>query len=444
MVVPTFVPTADTIASTPVPGSHVLVTGGAGYIGSHTVLELLSRGHDVVVVDDLSNSSQESLHRVALLTGRKPIFRHVSILDERGLRAVFTEFRVWAVIHFAGLKSVGESVSNPLSYYRTNVWGTCVLLEVMKEFNCKKIVFSSSATVYKPADENLANPGPIIEDSPLGPINPYGRSKLFVEEVIRDVCASDDNLGATLLRYFNPIGAHPSGIIGEDPRDIPNNLLPYVTQVLVGRRDCLTVHGSDYPTHDGTGVRDFIHVVDLALGHLAALEQLRVEGEKGSCHTYNMGAGSGYSVLDVVREMERASGLAVALRMGPRRPGDAAEVVANPSKANAALKWKTRRDIRVMCQSAYKWQKNNPEGYAVPDATPDVADVADVSADAAPAAEPAVSPLKSQLPPIPKFQLNRPEPTAAANNAGARPSRAARGGHRRIVSTSNAADYAME
>ncbi|KAJ3197638.1 hypothetical protein HK101_002066 [Irineochytrium annulatum] len=424
MVVPTLIPSIDAdIVSTPVHGSHVLVTGGAGYIGSHTVLELLARGHDVVVVDNLSNSSQESLNRVALLTGRKPIFRHVSILDEQALRAVFAEFRVWAVIHFAGLKSVGESVSNPLSYYRTNVWGTCVLLEVMKESGCKKIVFSSSATVYKPAEECASTkPGPIVEDSPLGPINPYGRSKLFVEDVIRDVCASDDNLGATLLRYFNPIGAHPSGIIGEDPRDVPNNLLPYVTQVLVGRRDRLTVHGSDYPTHDGTGVRDFIHVVDLALGHLAALEQLRVEGDKGACHTYNMGAGSGYSVLDVVNEMERSSGLTVPLTMGPRRPGDAAEVVADPSRANAALGWRTKRDIRVMCQSAYKWQKNNPEGYA---------SSSSASSPVVPAAEPVA---KSQLHPIFKYNLQPPNPN--------RPSRAARG-HRRIVSTSNAADYAV-
>ncbi|KAJ3105225.1 hypothetical protein HDU97_008379 [Phlyctochytrium planicorne] len=350
----------DDIVSVPVPGAHVLVTGGAGYIGSHTVLELLNRGHDVVVVDDLSNSQEESLQRIALLTGRSPVFRKISILDADGLRSVFEEFNIWAVIHFAGFKSVNESISKPLSYYRNNVWGSCVLIEVMQEFGCSKIVFSSSATVYASGD--TAVKGKITEGAPLGPINPYGRSKYFVEEVIRDVCTSDKTFSAALLRYFNPIGAHPSGIIGEDPKDIPNNLLPYVTQVVVGRREYLTVHGSDYPTKDGTGVRDFIHVVDLALGHLAALEQLRVETTP-QCHTYNMGTGTGYSVLDVVREMESASSTPIAHKMGPRRPGDAAEVVGDPSRANKVLGWKAKRDIKIMCASAYKWQKQNPEGY---------------------------------------------------------------------------------
>ncbi|KAJ3116001.1 hypothetical protein HDU96_010649 [Phlyctochytrium bullatum] len=350
----------DDIVSVPVPGQYVLVTGGAGYIGSHTVLELLSRGHDVVVVDDLSNSQEESLHRIAHLTGRAPVFRQVSILDADGLRSVFEEFPVWAVIHFAGYKSVNESIAKPLSYYRNNVWGSCILLEVMQEFGVRKIVFSSSATVYASGD--TAVKGRITEAAPIGPINPYGRSKYFVEEVIRDVCTSDPTFSAALLRYFNPIGAHPSGIIGEDPRDIPNNLLPYVTQVLVGRREHLTIHGSDYPTKDGTGVRDFIHVVDLALGHLAALEQLRTEATP-QCHTYNMGTGQGYSVLDVVREMEVASSTPVKRVMGPRRPGDAAEVVGDPSRANKELGWKARRDIKIMCASAFKWQKQNPEGY---------------------------------------------------------------------------------
>jgi UDP-glucose 4-epimerase len=332
-----------------------LVTGGAGFIGSHTCLELLAAGHDVTVVDNLDNSSEESLRRVQALAGRTLDFHRVDLRDAPALRGVFAGRRFDAVIHFAGLKAVGESGRIPVRYYDNNITGTLELLKAMEEHDCRRVVFSSSATVYgDPARV------PITEDFPLTATNPYGRTKLFIEEILRDLCAADPRWTCVLLRYFNPIGAHPSGRIGEDPRGLPNNLMPYVMQVAVGRLAELSVYGNDYPTPDGTGVRDYIHVVDLALGHLAALD--RLDGLQG-CVPVNLGTGRGYSVLEMVAAAAKASGRPVPYRVVARRPGDVATCFADPALAAQLLGWQARRGIDEMCADHWRWQSTNPDGY---------------------------------------------------------------------------------
>lgn len=333
----------------------ILVTGGAGYIGSHTCLELLNADFDVVVLDNFSNSKMESLKRVEKLTGRSLVFIQGDVRDRSCLRELFLQHKITSVIHFAGYKSVGESVRNPLIYYDNNVSGSIVLAEVMAEFGVKRIVFSSSATVYDTPGDNQ-----IREDFPLGPINPYGRSKLMVEQVFQDISASDSEWKIAVLRYFNPVGAHESGMIGEDPNGIPNNLMPYISQVAVGRLAELSVFGSDYPTQDGTGVRDYIHVVDLALGHLAALQALE---RHSGLMTVNLGTGKGCSVLELIRAFEHASGKAVPYRIVERRPGDSATCYADPSLAESLLGWRAKLDISAMCRDAWRWQSNNPKGY---------------------------------------------------------------------------------
>jgi UDP-glucose 4-epimerase len=333
----------------------ILVTGGAGYIGSHTCVELLNAGYDIVVVDNFSNSKPEALKRVGEITGKEFKFYEVDILDREGLEKVFSENNIEAVIHFAGLKAVGESVEIPLKYYHNNITGTIILCEVMQKYGVKKMVFSSSATVY-------GNPKsvPITEDFPLSATNPYGRTKLMIEEILRDVYISDNNWSIALLRYFNPIGAHESGRIGEDPNGIPNNLMPYITQVAVGKREKLNIFGNDYDTHDGTGVRDYIHVVDLAKGHLKALE--KIMGTKG-IEVYNLGTGVGYSVLDVVKNFEKATGQKIPYVITERRPGDIDKCYADPTKAYKELGWKAEKNLEDMCRDAWNWQKNNPNGY---------------------------------------------------------------------------------
>jgi UDP-glucose 4-epimerase len=333
----------------------VLVTGGAGYIGSHTCVELLQAGHDLVVVDNLSNSKEEALRRVQAIAGRELAFHRVDLLDREGLDAVFARHRADAVIHFAGLKAVGESVAEPLRYYENNVAGTLVLLDVMGKRGVRNLVFSSSATVY--GDPHRV---PIVEDFPLGPTNPYGRTKLMIEEILRDLGRAQPGWNVALLRYFNPVGAHPSGRIGEDPNGIPNNLLPYIAQVAVGRLRELSVFGNDYPTPDGTGVRDYIHVVDLALGHLRALEKLATGP---GVVTYNLGTGRGYSVLEMIAAFEEASGRTVPYRVVERRPGDVAACYADPRRARTELGWAAERGISEMCADAWRWQAGNPEGY---------------------------------------------------------------------------------
>ncbi len=334
---------------------RVLVTGGAGYIGSHTCLELLAAGHQVVVVDNLANSKEEALCRVQELAGRSLAFERADIRDRSLLAEVFARHTVDAVIHFAGLKAVGESVREPLRYYETNVAGTVALAETMAAAGVRLLVFSSSATVYgDPATV------PIREDFPLGPTNPYGRSKGMVEQVLADLAATDPDWRIALLRYFNPVGAHPSGRIGEDPNGIPNNLMPFIAQVAVGRLPELAVFGDDYPTPDGTGVRDYIHVVDLAAGHLKALERL---ARSPGLSIYNLGTGRGYSVLEVVRAFEAASGRPVPYRIAPRRPGDIAACYADPARAEAELGWRAERGIEAMCRDAWRWQAANPAGY---------------------------------------------------------------------------------
>ena len=337
----------------------ILVTGGAGYIGSHTVVELLCAGHDVVIVDNLCNSSRKSLSRVAKITGRKPVFYKADIRDERKMNAILDgEGHFDATIHFAALKAVGESTKIPLAYYANNLGGTFTLLKCLAAHGCKNIVFSSSATVY-----GEPKSVPIREDFPTpGCTNPYGWTKLMMEQVFRDVQKSDPEWNVILLRYFNPIGAHESGLIGEDPAGIPNNLLPYVAQVAVGRLPELNVFGNDYPTPDGTGVRDYIHVVDLALGHLKAIEKLEREPKLG-LKIYNLGTGHGYSVLQVVKAFEKASGRKVPYKICPRRSGDVAECWADPSLALKELGWKAERGIDEMCEDAWRWQKKNPYGY---------------------------------------------------------------------------------
>ena len=334
----------------------VLVTGGAGYIGSHTCVELLNAGHDVLVVDNFCNSNPLALARVAEIAGRGLTAEYaVDIRDRDGLRRVFNAHRIDAVIHFAGLKAVGESVERPLTYYDNNVCGTVALLEVMAEHNAKRIVFSSSATVYgDPATV------PIREDFPAAPTNPYGRTKWMLELLLRDIAASDPAWDVALLRYFNPVGAHRSGRIGEDPNGIPNNLMPYVSQVAIGRLPQLRVFGGDYPTADGTGVRDYIHVADLAAGHVRAVERLM---HGGGVLTLNLGTGQGYSVLEVVRAFEAASGRSVPMTIVARRPGDIAQCYADPSLAARELGWRAEHSLADMCEDAWRWQASNPHGF---------------------------------------------------------------------------------
>jgi len=333
----------------------ILVTGGAGYIGSHTCLELLRNGFSVVVVDNLSNSSEESLRRVQEITGKALEFHKVDLLNKKHLVEVFEKYKFDAVIHFAGLKAVGESVDIPLKYYHNNITGTITLCEVMAKYNVKNIVFSSSATVY-----GEPHTAPITEDFPTSATNPYGRTKLFIEEILKDLYVSDNYWNIVLLRYFNPVGAHHSGRIGEDPKGIPNNLMPFISQVAVGKLKELSVFGNDYPTNDGTGVRDYIHVVDLALGHVRALQKLI---RKSGVHIYNLGTGRGYSVLEMISAFEKVSGRKIPYRIIDRRPGDIAECYADPSKAEKDLGWRTERGIEDMCADTWRWQSQNPKGF---------------------------------------------------------------------------------
>lgn len=334
----------------------ILVTGGAGYIGSHTVLELLESGKEVVVIDNLCNSSRESLARVAKITGKQCIFYQGDILDKAFLAGVFAKHKIDSVIHFAGLKSVGESVAKPVSYYQNNVQGTLTLLDAMADAGVFNLVFSSSATVYgDPATL------PIREDFPVGgTTNPYGTSKLMVEMVLQDVAKSDARWSFAILRYFNPVGAHISGLIGEDPNGIPNNLLPYIAQVAVGKLKALAIFGDNYKTKDGTGVRDYIHVVDLAQGHLKALDKITQET---GVHIYNLGTGNGYSVLEMVNAFEQASGKTIAYNISPRRAGDIAACYAAPEKALTELNWQAKLGLAEMMQDTWRWQSNNPNGY---------------------------------------------------------------------------------
>ena len=334
---------------------HVLVTGGAGYIGSHTCLELLGSGHEVTVVDNLSNSSRESLRRVESLTGKSVRFVAGDLLDEGMLEALFAAHSFHVVIHFAGLKAVGESVEMPVAYYRNNLTGTLNLIHAMDRAGVKNIVFSSSATVY--GDPETV---PINETFPRSATNPYGRSKLIIEEILEDLLVADSSWRVVLLRYFNPVGAHESGLIGEDPNGIPNNLMPYIAQVAGGRLERLSVFGDDYPTPDGTGVRDFIHVVDLAKGHLCALKEAE---EAPGLYVYNLGTGQGYSVLDMVRAFEKASGRPVPYTIAPRRAGDIAVCYASPKKALADIGWQAERGVEAMCRDTWRWQCDNPDGF---------------------------------------------------------------------------------
>lgn len=341
----------------------ILVTGGAGYIGSHTCVELLNAAFDITVFDNFCNSNPEALARVQKITGRKPALITGDCRDRAALVSALQTSKAKAVIHFAGLKAVGESVQQPLSYYDNNVAGTLRLLEAMQDCGVKTLVFSSSATVY--GDPVRL---PLTEDHLLTATNPYGRSKLMIEEILRDVQHSDASFRIAILRYFNPVGAHASGLIGEDPQGIPNNLMPFVAQVAIGRREALNVWGDDYPTPDGTGVRDYIHVVDLALGHLKALEALEAAGSAQSdqysgCLTVNLGTGRGYSVLDVVRAYQQASGRPIPYKIAPRRPGDIASCYADPKRALELLGWQAKLGLEDMCASSWHWQSINPKGY---------------------------------------------------------------------------------
>jgi UDP-glucose 4-epimerase len=334
----------------------ILVTGGTGFIGSHTVVELLQANEKVVIVDNLKNSKKCVLDRIETITGKRPDFYCVDLLDRKALDSVFAENSdITAVIHFAGLKAVGESVEKPLLYYHNNLTGTFHLLECMEKYGVDRIVFSSSATVY-----GVPKSVPIAEDFALSTTNPYGETKLMIERILKDACLARPALSACILRYFNPIGAHESGLIGEDPRGIPNNLLPYVAKVAAGKLPFLRVFGNDYPTHDGTGVRDYIHVVDLALAHLCALS--RTEKVTG-VEYYNIGTGTGYSVLDIVKAFEKAWGSEIPYEIAERRSGDIAECYANPAKAYEFLSWRAERDLAKMCEDAAKWQRKNPDGY---------------------------------------------------------------------------------
>lgn len=334
----------------------ILVTGGAGFIGSHTCVELLNAGYETIILDNLCNSKRESVNRVEELTGKKVKFYECDIRDREGLDKIFSENKIEAVIHFAGLKAVGESVQKPLEYYGNNIGGTVTLLDAMRDAGCKKIVFSSSATVY--GEENVS---PLNEDMPEGKTtNPYGTTKLYIERILKDLYFADNSWSVCLLRYFNPIGAHKSGRIGEDPKGIPNNLVPYVAQVAIGKRDHLSVYGNDYNTPDGTGVRDYIHVVDLAIGHIKAVA--KTIAEEG-CFVYNLGTGKGYSVLDVVKAFEKACGHPIKYEIVARRPGDLDTCYSDPSKALRELGWKAERDIDEMCEDSWRWQSQNPDGY---------------------------------------------------------------------------------
>lgn len=335
--------------------STVLVTGGAGFIGSHTSVELLNAGYDIIILDNFVNSKPESLKRIKELTDKDFKFYQADIRDEEAMTKVFAENKIDAVIHFAGLKSVPQSIKEPLNYYDNNIAGTVCLCRVMDKAGCKKLVFSSSATVY-----GSKNPSPLREDMPTGgTTNPYGTTKYFIEQILQDLCVSDSEWGVSILRYFNPIGAHKSGRIGEDPNGIPGNLMPYITQVAIGKLECLNVCGNDYPTPDGTGVRDYIHVVDLALGHIKALDRLlKVKG----CEVYNLGTDKGYSVLDVVKAFEKASGIKINYRIAPRRAGDVACCYADATKAKEVLGWQAQYDIDDMCADSWRWQSQNPNG----------------------------------------------------------------------------------
>lgn len=333
----------------------ILITGGAGYIGSHTCVELLSSGEEIVVVDNLSNSKEESLNRVRAITGKDFFFYPYDLRNKESIGEIFSRHAIEGVIHFAGLKAVGESVAFPVKYYENNLGSTLALLDVMASFNVKTFVFSSSATVY-------GNPHtvPITEDFPLSATNPYGSTKLMIERILQDLHASDPSWKISVLRYFNPTGAHPSGLIGEDPNDIPNNLVPYITQVAIGKRPYLNVFGDDYPTEDGTGVRDYIHVVDLAKGHLAALKVLKRDG---GFLIHNLGTGTGYSVLEMIDAFQRVSGREIPYVVGARRPGDVAVCYADPKKAQAELNWHAEKGLVEMCRDSWNWQINNPNGY---------------------------------------------------------------------------------
>lgn len=334
----------------------VLVTGGAGYIGSHTCVELLNSGIDVVIVDNFCNCKKSSIDRIKALTNKAFTYYECDIRDYDGMDEIFKKESIDSVIHFAGLKAVGESVYKPLEYFDNNINGTLVLLDVMRNNGCKKIVFSSSATVY-----GMNNISPLTEDMKVGGVtNPYGRTKLMIEEIMQDLYVSDKEWSICLLRYFNPIGAHKSGTMGEDPNEIPNNLMPYITQVAIGKLDHLGVYGDDYDTHDGTGVRDYIHVVDLALGHVKAVEKV---ASGTGLNIYNLGTGKGYSVLDVVKAFEKASGVKIKYEILDRRPGDIATCYSDPSKALKELGWKAERDIEEMCEDSWRWQSQNPNGY---------------------------------------------------------------------------------
>lgn len=333
----------------------ILITGGAGYIGSHTCVELLNAGYEIVIVDNLSNSNQISIERIKEITEKDFSYYEVDLLDKDKLDKVFDAHKIDAVIHFAGLKAVGESVEKPLFYYHNNITGTLYLCEVMHKHGVKKMVFSSSATVY-----GLPESVPISESFPLSATNPYGQTKLMIEQILRDIQVADDEWSISLLRYFNPIGAHESGRIGEDPNGIPNNLMPYITQVAIGKLPELQVFGDDYDTVDGTGVRDYIHVVDLAKGHLKALE--KVLNDKG-VNAYNLGTGKGYSVLEMVKAFEKASDKKVPYKIVARRPGDIGACYADPTKAKEELGWHAEKGLQEMCQDSWRWQKNNPNGY---------------------------------------------------------------------------------
>lgn len=334
---------------------HILVTGGAGYIGSHTCVQLLEAGYEVTVIDNLANSSKESIKRVEEITGKKIKFYEKDLVNKEDLRQIFKENKFDAAIHFAGLKAVGESVALPLKYYQTNLISTLNLCETMSEFGVKKLVFSSSATVYgKPKTV------PIREDFPLSCTNPYGRTKLMIEEILRDLAVADKEWDIAILRYFNPVGAHPSGKIGEDPKDIPNNLLPYVAQTAIGKREYVHVFGDDYDTPDGTGVRDYIHVDDLANGHLCALRKI---SSPVGVVTYNLGTGNGYSVLDMIKAFSKACGHDVPYKIEARRPGDIDSCYADPSYAKAEIGFEATRNLEDMCRDAWRWQSQNPNGY---------------------------------------------------------------------------------
>ena len=333
----------------------VLLTGGAGYIGSHTCVELLAAGYDAVIIDNFSNSSEKVLERIREISGRSVVCYNADVCDESALRRVFSENKIDCVVHFAGLKAVGDSVKYPLEYYQNNLCATMTLLKVMNEFDVERIVFSSSATVY-----GVPKSTPIREDADRWCTNPYGWTKYMSEQIISDTAKADGNMSAVLLRYFNPIGAHESGRIGEDPTGIPNNLLPYITQVAVGRREHLNVFGNDYNTHDGTGVRDYLHVVDLAKGHIRAIEYAQ---KNAGVIAVNLGTGNGFSVLDIVKAFERATGIRIPYKIAPRRPGDIDACYADASLALEKLGWKAELSIDDMCRSAWNWQKNNPNGY---------------------------------------------------------------------------------